>query len=324
MRAAVRDRYGPPEVLRVAGDVPVPVPGDGEVLVKVRATTVNRTDTALRAAYPFFWRLATGVRRPKAAVIGSEYAGEVAAVGPGVTAFDVGDRVFGWEDRTWGAHAQFMVTRVTGAIARIPDGETYASMAPATEGAHYARDMVRAAALGPGDDVLVNGATGGIGSAAVQLLHDLGARVTATCGPEHLELVSGLGADRVLDHTATDFTAGDERYDAVLDAVGKSTFGRCRRLLKPGGVYLSSDLGPFWQNVPLALLTPLGRGRRVRFPFPRADPAMARYFGELVAAGRFRPLVDRTYPLDDIVEAHRYVDSGRKIGNVVILVDHPD
>jgi NADPH:quinone reductase-like Zn-dependent oxidoreductase len=324
MKAAVRDRYGAAEVVRVADDVPVPVPGDGEVLVKVRATTVNRTDCALRAAYPWFWRLATGVRRPKARVIGSEYAGDVAAVGPGVTAFDVGDRVFGWDDRTWGAHAQFMVTRVSGAIARIPDGETYESMAPATEGSHYARDAVRAAAVGPGSDVLVNGGTGGIGSAAVQLLHDLGARVTAVCGPDHLDLVRGLGADRVVDHTATDFTADDQRYDAVIDAVGKSTFARCRRLLKPGGVYLSSDLGPFWQNVPLALVTPLGRGRRVRFAVPRNDPAMARYFGELIAAGRFRPLVDRTYPLDDIVEAYRYVDSGRKIGNVVIRVDHPD
>jgi NADPH:quinone reductase-like Zn-dependent oxidoreductase len=317
------DRYGPPEVLRV-GEVPTPVPGEGELLVKVRATTVNRTDCALRAAQPFFWRFLAGLRHPKGKRIGTEFAGEVAALGPGVTAFAVGDPVFGWNDTTFGTHAQYLVTKVASPVARIPDGETFESMAPAIEGAYYARAAVRRSGAAAGSDVLVNGATGGIGSAAVQLLHDLGARVTAVCGPDHADLVRGLGADRVVDHTAVDFTADDQRYDVVLDAVGKSTFGRCRRLLKPRGVYLSSELGPFWQNPVLALLAPLSRGRRVLFAIPTADPDLARYFAGLVTAGRYRPLVDRTYPLDDIVEAHRYVDSGRKIGNVVIRVDHPD
>jgi NADPH:quinone reductase-like Zn-dependent oxidoreductase len=323
MRAAVRDRYGPPEVVRV-DEVPRPVPGAGELLVKVRATTVNRTDCALRAAQPWFWRLLAGVRRPRAKVIGTEFAGDVAALGPGVTGFAVGDRVFGYNDSTFGTHAQYLVTKARSALAPIPDGETYAALAPAVEGAFYARNMIRASGVAAGDDVLVNGATGGIGSAAVQLLHDLGARVTAVCAAEHADLVRGLGADRVIDYTTTDFTAGDGRYDAVLDAVGKSTFSRCRRLLKPRGVYLSSELGPFWVNPLLALVTPLGRGRRLRFPIPRNDPGMARDFADLVAAGRYRPLVDRTYQLDEIVEAHRYVDAGRKIGNVVILISHPD
>jgi NADPH:quinone reductase-like Zn-dependent oxidoreductase len=323
MRAAVRDRYGPPEVVRVA-EVPRPVPGAGEVLVRVRAATVNRTDCALRAAHPWFWRLLAGVRRPRAKVIGTEFAGDVAALGSGVTGLALGDRVFGYDDATFGTHAQYVVTKADGAIAPVPAGETYAAMAPAVEGAFYASTMVRASGVGAGDDVLVNGATGGIGSAAVQLLHDLGARVTAVCAGEHADLVRRLGADRVIDYTTTDFTADDGRYAAVLDAVGKSTFGRCRRLLEPRGVYLSSELGPFWVNPLLALVTPLGRGRRLRFPIPRDAAAVVRQVADLVTDGRFRPLVDRTYPLDDIVEAYRYVEAGRKIGNVVILVDHPD
>jgi NADPH:quinone reductase-like Zn-dependent oxidoreductase len=323
MKAAVRRRYGPPDVVSVV-DVETPVAGADELLVKVHATTVNRTDCAARAADPFIWRLLTGLVRPRITVLGNEFAGEVVAVGDAVTSFRVGDRVFGYDDATFGAHAQYLTVKQDAPVAAIPDGLGYDEVAPATEGSHYALAMLRGAKVGAGDDVLVHGATGAIGSAAVQLAKSLGARVTAVCDTANLRLVEGLGADRVVDRTAVDFTEDAQRYDVVVDAVGKSTFGRCRRLLKPRGTYLSSDPGPWWQNPLLALTTPLLRGRRVRFPIPRTDPGMAAYFAELLATGRFTPVIDRRYPLTEIVEAHRYVDSGRKVGNVVITVAHGD
>ena len=181
--------------------------------------------------------------------------------------------------------------------------------------------LIRKAKVRSGQDVLVNGATGAIGSAAVQLLKQLGAKVTATCGPEHLELVKGLGADRVIDYTAQDFTRDTQRYDVVLDAVGKSSFLRCRRLLKPRGVYLSSEFGPLAQNLVLALVAPLLGGRKVLLNIARDDPQVASYLREVLELGAFRRLVDRRYRLEEIVEAYQYVETGRKIGNVVISIE---
>jgi NADPH:quinone reductase-like Zn-dependent oxidoreductase len=320
MKAAVRTGYGPPDVVRVA-EVDKPAAGDGEVLVKVHATTVNRTDCGLRAAKPFFVRFFTGLTRPRVGVLGTEFAGQVEAVGGGVTSFQVGDRVFGFDGTRFGAHAEYLAVPETGLLATIPAGLSYEQAAPGTEGSQYALSLIRNAKIRRGQDVLVNGATGAIGSAAVQLLKHLGANVTAVCGSEHLELVKGLGADRVVDYTAEDFTRDERTYDVVLDAVGKSSFGRCRRLLRPRGIYLSTDLGPLSQNPFLALLTPLFGRRKVMFPIPRrADRELARDLRELIESGAFRPLVDRRYPLDQIVEAYRYVETGRKLGNVVIVV----
>jgi NADPH:quinone reductase-like Zn-dependent oxidoreductase len=205
----------------------------------------------------------------------------------------------------------------------MPANLTYEEAAPGTEGSHYALSAIRAAKVQRGQDVLVNGATGAIGSAAVQLLKHLGANVTAVCDTDNLELVKGLGADRVIDYTAEDFTEDEQTYDVVLDAVGKSSFGRCRRLLKPGGVYLSSDLGPLSQNPFLALVTPLAGGRKVKFPIPRQRPETMPYLKGLLSSGAFRPLVDRRYRLEEIVEAYRYVETGRKVGNVVVGVAPP-
>nr|SBO93979.1 Alcohol dehydrogenase, zinc containing [Nonomuraea gerenzanensis] len=298
----------------------MPAVKDGDVLVKVRATTVNRTDCAMRAAKPFLWRFFTGLVRPRVPVLGTEFAGAVEAVGGGVTAFKPGDRVFGYNDPRFGAHAEYLVIPQSGTLAPIPQGLTYEEAAPGTEGAHYALSLIRTAKVRAGQDVLVYGATGAIGSAAVQLLRNLGAKVTAVCGTKHLDLVSRLGADKVIDYTATDFTAGEQRYDVVIDAVGKSTFGRCRRLLKPRGSFIASDVGPLWQNLALTVVTPLFGGRRVRFPYPRHDAEMARELQGLMESGAFRPVIDRHYPLDEIVAAHRYVETGQKTGNVVITV----
>jgi NADPH:quinone reductase-like Zn-dependent oxidoreductase len=330
VKAAVRTRYGPPEVVRIA-QVDKPTAKDHEVLVKVHVTTVNRTDCGFRSGKPFIVRFFSGLTKPKVAILGSEFAGVVEAVGRGVTSFEVGDRVFGFsdpggpgrEDRP-GAHAEYVSIPEQGPLATIPANLTYEEVAASTEGSHYALSLIRAARIRSGQRVLVYGATGAIGSAAVQLLKSLGAIVTAVCGTENVELVRGLGADKVIDYTAEDFTKDEQTYEVVLDAVGKSSFGRCKRLLKPGGIYLSSDFGPLSQNPALALITPLFGGKKVMFPIPRKhDQELMSYLKEMLESGAFRPVTDRRYPLDQIVDAYRYVETGRKIGNVLISVD-PD
>jgi NADPH:quinone reductase-like Zn-dependent oxidoreductase len=320
MKAAVRTSYGPPDVVRVA-EVDKPTPKDNQVLVKVHATTVNRTDCGFRAGRPFFVRALTGLPRPKVTVLGTEFAGEVEAVGHAVTSFAVGDRVFGFKGLPFGAHAQYLAIPEDGFLAALPAQLRFEEAAPSTEGSHYALALIRKAKVRSGHDVLVNGATGAIGSAAVQLLKYLGATVTAVCASEHLELVKGLGADRVIDYTAQDFTRDAQRYDVVLDAVGKSSFLRCRRLLKPRGVFLSSEFGPLAQNLVVALVTPLLGGKKAMMNLGRDDPRMASYLREVLESGAFRPLVDRQYRLDEIVEAYRYVETGRKVGNVVISIE---
>ncbi len=322
MKAAVSTRYGAPEVV-VISEVEKPSPRDNGLLVKVHATTVNRTDCAYRAARPFFMRLLTGLTRPRSAVLGTEFAGVVEAVGGGVTSFEVGDNVFGYNEGPFGAHAEYMSIPEDGSVATMPASVTYQQAAPSTEGAHYALSHIRAAKINSGQDILVYGATGAIGSAAVQMLKSMGAHVTAVCSTEHVELVRGLGADRVIDYAAEDFTKDEQKYDVVLDSVGKSSFSQCKRLLKPRGVYISSELGPLAQNPFRALIGPLHGGKKVMFPIPKHDQAMVEHFKNLLESGEFRPVIDRTYPLDQIVDAYRYVETGQKTGNVVISLEGP-
>ena len=320
MKAAVCARYGPPEVV-VISDVDKPATGDNGLLVKVHATTVNRTDCAYRAARPFFMRFLTGLIRPRPTVWGTEFAGVVEAVGSGVTSFGVGDRVFGYNEGPFGAHAEYLSVSADGPVAAMPAGVTYQQAAPGTEGSHYALAHIRAAKIRSGQYVLVYGATGAIGSAAVQLLKSLGATVTAVCGTGHMELVRGLGADRVIDYTAGDLTKDKQRYDVVLDSVGKSSFSQCKQLLKPDGIYISSELGPLAQNPFRALIAPLHGGKKVLFPIPKHDQLMVGHLRDLIESGQFRPVIDRTYPLDQIADAYRYVETGQKTGNVVISLE---
>jgi NADPH:quinone reductase-like Zn-dependent oxidoreductase len=324
MKAAVRTSYGPPDVVRIA-DVERPTAKDNQVLVKVHATTVNRTDCGFRAGTPFFTRLLTGLSRPKVTVLGSEFAGEVEAVGRGVTSFEVGDRVFGYSGlrhgSRFGAHAAYLAMPEVGLVATMPAKVSFEEAAAGTEGSHYALWFIRKAKVRSGQDVLVNGATGAVGSAAVQLLKSMGAEVTAVCDTKNMGLVRGLGADRVIDYTAEDFTKDTQTYDVVLDAVGMSSFGRTKRLLKSGGIYVSGDWGPKAQNPILALITPLFGGKKVIFPLAKDDQEMARYLKGLLESGAFRPVIDRRYRLDQIVEAYSYVETGQKIGNVVISVE---
>lgn len=323
MKAAIVDGYGPPEVVRV-GEQPAPTPGQGDLLVRVCATTVNRTDCGYRAARPFFIRVWSGLRRPRIPILGTEFAGRVEAVGDGVATFAAGDRVFGYCEGTFGAHAELMTVPADGAVAVIPDDMSFESVAAATEGWHYALANLEAAGIGAGSDVLIYGATGAIGSAAVQIAHSLGATVTAVCSGESVELVKGLGADRVVDRDVEDFTADAAGYDVVFDAVGKTTFAHCRRVVRPGGVFLTTDLGPRAQNPLLALITRVGRGRRVVIGLPGDQGNIAERAKEMMEAGTFRPVIDRSYPLACIVDAYRYVESGQKIGNVVIIVADGD
>lgn len=319
MKAAVTTRYGPPEVVCVV-DVPRPRAAAGELLVRVHATTVNRTDCGFRAAHPWFIRGFTGVTKPKRTILGNEFSGVVEAIGTEVSRFAVGDRVFGYDDTHFGAHAEYLAISEDAPVATMPDGEDFRTMAPATEGSHYALTYIRAAGVDDSSEVLVYGATGAIGSAAVQIIKSLGAHVTAVCSSEHVDLVANLGADRVVDRTTTDFLTDTQRYDLVFDAVGKCSFRQCRNLLKPRGIWTSTDLGPLSQNPLLALATRSSRRRRVLFPAPKIDREVVAYLKGLVESRQFTPVVDRTYPLDRIVDAYRYVETQQKIGNVVIAV----
>lgn len=317
MKAALYYSYGPPEVVSIA-DILKPVPAANQVLVQVHATTVNRTDCGFRSAEYFVTRFFSGLFNPKIPVLGCEFAGVVESVGKKVEKFVPGDRVFGFNDVRWGGHAEYILLDEKDAIAHIPDGLSMQKAAALTEGAHYALSYIRAAKIKQGDKVLVNGGTGAIGSAAIQLLKYFGAEVIAVCDTDYLQVVLDLGADRVIDYTAQDFTQLNETFDFVLDAVGKSSFGKCKRLLTRYGKYASTELGPRAENPFLALIAFMYKGKKVLFPLPLIRLEDVEFIASISAEKKFNPLIDRNYALDDIVEAYRYVDSGQKRGNVII------
>lgn len=319
MKAIVYTQYGPPEVVRLA-EVEKPVPKDNEVLIKIHATTVNRTDCGFRSAEYFIVRFFSGLLKPNNPILGCEFAGEIEAAGKDVSAFKTGDKVFGFNDTKFGGHAEYLTLPADSAIATIPEKISYTEAAPITEGAHYALCNLRAAKLERGQQVLINGATGAIGSAAVQLSKYFGAAVTAVCSTQHVELVRSLGADEVIDYTQQDFTKLKKQFDIVFDAVGKSSFGKCKPLLKNKGIYMSTELGYMSQNPFLAIITPLLGGKRVLFPLPAISRQDVVFLKELVETGKFKPVIDRTYQLEQVVEAYRYVETGMKTGNVVITV----
>jgi NADPH:quinone reductase-like Zn-dependent oxidoreductase len=318
MRAVVHDRYGPPEVLRVA-EVERPVPEDDEVLVRVHASTVTRGDAmGVRSAEYRFTRLLTGIRRPRRTTFGMEFAGRVEEVGVAVTEFRVGDDVFGIEG---GANAEYVTARESGAIARKPTGLTHEEAAAVPDGSLLALTCLRPAYPLRGKSVLVYGAAGSIGTAAVQLLaHHFEAEVTAVCDTKDVELVRSLGARAVLDRFHEDFTKNGKTYDVIFDAVGKHSFRRCRRSLKPGGIYISVDLG-FMYHVPLlAFGTRFVGSKRATLGIGRYRKEDLLLVKELVDTGKYRPVIDRRYALDEVVEATRYVETGQKTGNVVLRV----
>lgn len=326
MKALVYTKYGSPDVLQIK-EVKEPVPKDNEVLIRVYATTVNRTDCATIRAKPFFMRIITGLFKPKKQIPGTEFAGEIAEIGKSVLSLKVGDKVFGFDDEGSGSHAQFLTIKEDKVLA-IPGKLSYEQAAASSEGAHYAYNFINKVDLKKGQSVLVNGATGAIGSAAVQLLKYFEANVTAVCATKNIELVKSLGASKVIDYTKEDFRNEEQKYDFVFDTVGKSSFLKCKHLLLPGGVYISSDLGYMAQNIFLPLITPVIKpaigNKKTIFPTPTNIRRSLLLIKDLMEQDKFKAVIDRVFPLEQIVEAYKYVEKGQKIGNVVVTVNQDD
>jgi NADPH:quinone reductase-like Zn-dependent oxidoreductase len=320
MTAGVHRSYGPPDVLHPE-QIPVPTLRPGEVLVRVGAVAASAADAGLRAADPAIARLAGGLFRRRNPILGSEVAGVVVGLGEGVTGMEVGERVAGATGARMGGYAEYVRLQAVG-IARVPEGLTLPDAVGVTEGGLTALPFLRDQAhLMAGQRILVNGASGCVGAAAVQLAAHLGAEVVGVCSGVNAELVRSLGAAEVIDYTVDDFASARDAYDVVFDTVATSSFRRCRRALRPGGVYLTTAPSPV--AAVQSLLTRRAT-RRVRLAFtglrPQADKAadMTTLLA-LAAEGRIRPVVDRTFPLADAAEAHRLIDSRHKRGTVVLI-----
>jgi NADPH:quinone reductase-like Zn-dependent oxidoreductase len=323
MKASVNTVYGSPDVLHMK-EVRKPVPKDDEVLIRIHATTVNRTDCGFRKPEYFIVRLVGGLFKPRNAILGNELAGEVESIGKQVTRFTPGDRVFGLSTFRFGAHAEYICLKETASIAIMPANMSFEEAASVCDGMMLAMPVMKRMDFGKPQRILINGASGSIGVASVQMAKHYGATVTAVCRTEHFELMKSLGADMVIDYTKEDFTRHGESYDVVWDCVGKSSFFKCKKLLKPKGIYMSSELGDWHQNVFLPLITLILGGKQVRFPFPTDCQEDIVFFRGLIEKGRFRAVIDRRYPFDRIIEATRYVETGMKTGNVVVSVRQPE
>jgi len=319
MKAIVYTKYGPPEVATLT-TANKPVPKNNEVLVKVYATTVNRTDAGFRSADYFISRFWSGLLRPKFPILGCEFAGVIEEVGKDVTAYKCGDKVFGFNAKTFGGHAEYLTIGESEAFTTLPHNLNFEEAAPMTEGAHYALNAIKASKIKSGQNVLVYGATGAIGSAAVQLLKHFGVHITAVCNTKNVALVKSLGADTVIDYQTQDFTKTTSTFHFIFDAVGKISFKQCKPLLTEKGIYISTELGKNAENIFLTLTTAFSRGKRVLFPIPTINKQDVDFLKDLAEKGAFKPVVDRQYTLNQVVEAYKYVEAGQKTGNVVIQI----
>ncbi|MFI5227382.1 MAG: NAD(P)-dependent alcohol dehydrogenase [Candidatus Limnocylindrales bacterium] len=319
MRAVVQDHYGPPEVLRIA-EVERPEPKPGEVLIRIRASVVSQTDAHIRGGHPAVWHLVAGFRKPRWQSLGVALAGEVEGLGAGVTEFKVGDRVFG-APRWVGAHAEYICLRETAPLALMPAGLSFEEAAAIHDGATQALSALRVAGVERGQRIVIYGASGALGTAAVQIARHWGAHVTGVCSAAHVELVRSLGADEVVDYTAEDFRKRGGPFDSIIDAVGKYVFHRARPALKPGGIYVATDVGAVpIETILVAIFGRLLGNRRQKMSGGGRSQADVRYMKELIEAGALRPVIDRSYPMEQVVDAHRYVETWRKAGNVVLTI----
>lgn len=318
MKAAIRRKYGPPNTISIEA-VEQPVPTEVEVLIKVHAASVNRTDCANLAAKPFIMRFFLGLFRPKKMILGTDFAGEITQVGKNVNSFSVGDRVFGFNDAGSESHAQFLTTSAKN-VFRIPDKTSFNEAAASLEGAHYAYSFIRKTNILPGQKVLINGATGGIGSALLQFVRQFDVKITASSDTKNIKLIQSLGADETYDYTKEDFTKGLVKYDFVFDTVGKSTYGKCKPILSESGIYISSELGPYSQNLFYSLFASFYT-KKVLFPIPYDKQESIPFIISRLETGAFKPVIDRGYPLSDVAEAFDYVIKGKKTGNVLINVE---
>ncbi len=317
MKASIRRKYGSPIQIKVE-NIEKPIPKDNEILIKVYATTVNRTDCANLTATPFIMRFALGLFKPKEIVIGTDFAGEIIALGKDVKSFSIEDRVFGFNDMGSKSQAEY-ITITAENLFLIPDKIDYKEAAASLEAANYAYTFIHKVNILPGQKILINGATGGIGSALLQFVKQYDVKITATCNTKNIKLIQSLGADKIYDYTKENFTDSDEIYDYIFDTVGKSTFGKCKPLLKEKGVYISSELGPYSQNVFYPLIT-ARQSKKVIFPMPYNKQKTIPYISNLLEQGKFKPVIDREYSLEDISKAYAYVLTGEKTGNVLINI----
>ncbi|HLO81369.1 MAG TPA: NAD(P)-dependent alcohol dehydrogenase [Chitinophagaceae bacterium] len=319
MKAVVNHGYCTPEELKLE-EIPKPSPAKGEVLVRVHATTINRTDCGLRAGRPYFVRLIIGPFRPPWKVMGSEFAGIVEEVGEGVTEFKPGDEVFGLNQKKFGAHAEYMCTPASAAITHKPKNLSFEESVAIVEGPWLAMNIYHRFKLNNKHRILINGCSGSIGSSALQLAKHFGADVTAVINTKNLSLADKLGANRVINYEKEDFTTLQDQFDLVFDAVGKSTYAKCKRLLKPDGVYVSTELGPRFENLFLTIRGSITGKKNVIFPIPKETKEDIVFFKTLAEAGELKPVIDKVYTLEQVPGATAYVETGEKTGSVVIRV----
>jgi NADPH:quinone reductase-like Zn-dependent oxidoreductase len=319
MKAVLHHRYGTPDVLQI-GDLEKPTPGEKEILIKVHAATINRTDCAIVRASLWIMRLITGLSKPKRQVTGTDFAGMVVEVGNKVKLFKPGDRVWGFNDSGISSHAEYLVAPEKDHIILMPSNCSYGEAAASAECPHYALNFINKVKLHAGQNAVVIGATGAIGSSLLQMLKYHNVNVTAVCAGANADLVKSLGADKVIDFMKSDYSADDQRYDYVFDAIGKSTFNKAQAILKPDGIYISSELGPGNENPMLAITTSFRKGMKVKFPFPYDVKGSLSFTRKLIEEGAFRPVIDRRCRIEDAKEAFMYVASGQKIGNVILTI----
>jgi len=319
MKAVVYTKYGSADVLQLK-EVEKPAPKDNEVLIKIIATTVNRTDCGFRKPEYLIVRLVGGLFKPKRKILGSELAGIVETIGKNVNTFKPGDSVFGLSTFNFGTHAEYICIPQDNSITTKPTNMSFAEAAAVCDGGFLALANIKKIDFTKSLNILINGASGSIGSASVQFAKYFGANITAVCNTKDFDLLKSLGADHVIDYTKEDFTKNGQQYDVVIDAVGKSSFFRCRKILKPKGLYFSTELGYLSQNIFLALLTPLFGGKKVLFPIPKDSKEDIVFIKELMETGKYKAVIDRTYTFEQIIDATRYVETGQKVGNVVITI----
>ncbi len=318
MKASVRRKYGSPNQIKIE-IIENPIPKDNEVLIKVYATTVNRTDCANLTAKPFIMRFVLGLIKPRKIILGTDFAGEVVSIGKDVKSFSIGNKVFGFNDIGSESQAEYIAI-TTENLFIIPEKIDYKQAAASLEGANYAYTFIHKVNIKSGQKILINGATGGIGSALLQFVRQFDVKIAATCNTKNTELIRSLGADKIYDYTKEDFTEVKDKYDFIFDSVGKSTFGKCKSLLKEKGVYISSELGPYSQNLFYAVSTSISGTKKVIFPVPYSQQKTIPYIINMLEKGNFKSVIDREYLLEDISKAYEYVLTGEKIGNVIINI----
>jgi len=324
MKAIVHTKYGPPDELQLK-EVEKPVPGDNEVLIKIHATTVTTTDcnarnfTFVPKSFMFFARIMFGFKKPRIKILGIDLAGEIEAIGKNVRQFKLGDQVFGSPGTKFGGHAEYSCVPENGALAIKPADLSWEEAASISLAGNTALFFIRdLAKIQAGQKILIHGASGAIGTYAVQLAKYYGAEVTGVCSTTNAEMVKSLGADKVIDYTKEDFTKSDERYDFVFDVVGKTTFLQCKGILKQKGIYLENMLE--LKDILKMMWTSIIGGKKIKGGVSKESVENLNFFIELIESGKLKPVIDRSFPLEKTAEAFQYVESGHKKGNVIITM----